>query len=36
MQTPGCNMSQLTLKVVGEGSKGFIEVRLKLYVSFQE
>nr|XP_046260401.1 cilia- and flagella-associated protein 65 isoform X2 [Scatophagus argus] len=25
MQTPGCNKSQLTLKVVGMGSKGFIE-----------
>ncbi|XP_073329268.1 cilia- and flagella-associated protein 65 [Pagrus major] len=25
IQTPGCNMSQLTLKVVGMGSKGFIE-----------
>ncbi|XP_036966082.1 cilia- and flagella-associated protein 65 isoform X1 [Acanthopagrus latus] len=34
MQTPGCNMSQLTLKVVGEGSKGFIEVRLKLVCMF--
>ncbi|XP_033474057.2 cilia- and flagella-associated protein 65 [Epinephelus lanceolatus] len=25
VQTPGCNKSQLTLKVVGMGSKGFIE-----------
>ncbi|XP_037646659.1 cilia- and flagella-associated protein 65 isoform X1 [Sebastes umbrosus] len=25
IQTPGCNMSHLTLKVVGMGSKGFIE-----------
>lgn len=33
IQTPGCNMSQLSLKVVGEGCKGFIEVGLKLYVS---
>uniref|UniRef100_A0A671V1Z9 Cilia and flagella associated protein 65 n=1 Tax=Sparus aurata TaxID=8175 RepID=A0A671V1Z9_SPAAU len=33
IQTPGCNMSQLSLKVVGEGCKGFIEVGSKLYVS---
>lgn len=36
IQTPGCNMSQLAFKVVGEGCKGFIEVGLKLYVSYHE
>lgn len=30
IQTPGCNKSHLTLKVLGMGSKGFIEVWLSL------
>lgn len=31
IQTPGCNKSQLPLKVVGVGAKGFIEVWLPVF-----
>lgn len=34
IQTPGCNKSQLTLKVVGMGSKGFIEVGLSFCMCY--